>query len=356
MNIYYFNDLNDYDIYNPSYYLDKKLANQLIFYLAFTPYSESKDSLHKKVNLSEKNIIKILDGLEFIGAISKNKYGYYKVNFPCFYEDDVKKINNIVTKDVILLVNKIKKYVINYNFTKEKLYHILCNGVFDNYAFDYLSKHGLLTNDKINKGNRNYIIIGYENSEYVNNYSKKLLCSNNKFKCKTITFNSFGDTDGDRKDFFRYFRLRQMKIKKFVNIDKYFDSIDDNLYLFKKNIEGCILKVNNDANTRVLLEDLNYIKNNEVIVPIINENEHNEIGKKIMDLIIDDISSMFDKVAKLNITANKNAVPIKDTLNEVWHILFGLINEELVRQKVVASPLYYEGEGRYLKCIYINNN
>ena len=147
-----------------------------------------------------------------------------------------------------------------------------------------------------------------------------------------------------------------MKIKKFVNIDKYFDSIDDNLYLFKKNIEGCILKVNNDANTRVLLEDLNYIKNNEVIVPIINENEHNEIGKKIMDLIIDDISSMFDKVAKLNITANTNAVPIKDTLNEVWHILFGLINEELVRQKVVASPLYYEGEGRYLKCIYINNN
>ena len=77
--------------------------------MAFTPYSESKDSLHKKVNLSEKNIIKILDGLEFIGAISKNKYGYYKVNFPCFYEDDVKKINNIVTKDVILLVNKIKK-------------------------------------------------------------------------------------------------------------------------------------------------------------------------------------------------------------------------------------------------------
>ena len=48
MNIYYFNDLDDYDIYNPSYYLDKKLANQLIFYLAFTPYSESKDSLHKK--------------------------------------------------------------------------------------------------------------------------------------------------------------------------------------------------------------------------------------------------------------------------------------------------------------------
>ena len=117
MNIYYFNDLDDYDIYNPSYYLDKKLANQLIFYLAFTPYSESKDSLHKKVNLSEKNIIKILDGLEFIGAISKNKYGYYKVNFPCFYEDDVKKINNIVTKDVILLVNKIKKYVITDFFS-----------------------------------------------------------------------------------------------------------------------------------------------------------------------------------------------------------------------------------------------
>lgn len=28
MNIYYFNDLGDYDIYNPSYFLDKKGAKE----------------------------------------------------------------------------------------------------------------------------------------------------------------------------------------------------------------------------------------------------------------------------------------------------------------------------------------
>ena len=28
MNIYYFNDLGDYDVYNPSYFLDKKGAKE----------------------------------------------------------------------------------------------------------------------------------------------------------------------------------------------------------------------------------------------------------------------------------------------------------------------------------------
>ena len=38
----------------------------------------------------------------------------------------------------------------NLNYTKEELYHILCNGVFDNYAFNYLTKYNLITFHKIN--------------------------------------------------------------------------------------------------------------------------------------------------------------------------------------------------------------
>ena len=60
-----------------------------------------------------------------------------------------------------------------------------------------------------------------------------------------------------------------------------------------------------------------------------------------------------NKIENLEITPNFNEVPIKDTLNEVWHIIFGLINEELIKQKVVACPIYIKGQGRFLKCIYI---
>lgn len=31
----------------------------------------------------------------------------------------------------------------------------------------------------------------------------------------------------------------------------------------------------------------------------------------------------------------------------------GSLNEELIKRKVVAAPLYFPGEGRYQKCIEI---
>lgn len=355
MNIYYFNDLGDYDIYNPAYYFDRENAKELIFYIAQAPYCKNKISLYKKINLSNDKIDDILNGLKFIEAISENNKGYFKVNFPCFYENDVKNIITSIEDNIVSLVDKIKDIVCKYNYNKNELYHILCNGVFDKYAFDFLTRYDIITSNKVNKGNRNYIIIGYEDNNYVNNYSKKLLCSNNKFKCKNITFNSFGDTDGDRKDFFRYFRLRQQNIEKFAEIDEYYNSINCDQNKLKTNIENYILSINEDESTSLLLERLRYIKGNKVIVPIIKENEHIHIGENVMKLIIDDILMIFNKISKLDISPNKNNVPIKDTLNEVWHILFGLINEELIRQNIVASPIYIEGEGRYLKCIYIND-
>ena len=43
MNIYYFNDLDDYDRYNPSYFLDRKNAKELIYFIAKSPYIEKED-------------------------------------------------------------------------------------------------------------------------------------------------------------------------------------------------------------------------------------------------------------------------------------------------------------------------
>ena len=55
----------------------------------------------------------------------------------------------------------------------------------------------------------------------------------------------------------------------------------------------------------------------------------------------------------LNITAVSHGVPFNEIANELYHILFGSVNEELMVRGIVSSPLLRQGEGRYLKCIEI---
>lgn len=55
----------------------------------------------------------------------------------------------------------------------------------------------------------------------------------------------------------------------------------------------------------------------------------------------------------LNITAVSHGVPFAEIANELYHILFGSVNEELTVRGIVPSPLFRQGEGRYLKCIEI---
>ena len=353
MNIYYFNDLGDYDKYNPSYFFDKKGAKEIIYLIAKNPYVETKESLYEKVNIKKTEIEKILDGLIKINALSKSLNNSYKVNFPCFYENDIKIILKNISTDISSLANKVNQNIKKLKYTKEELYHILCNGVFDNYAFDYLEKNNLVTFHKLNPGNRDYIIIGYEDNNFVNNYSSKLLCSNNKFKCNKVTFNSFGDTDGNRMDFFRYFRMKQMNISTFKCIDDYMSLIKNNKDELKLRLENVILNNVNDLKTIKLLENLGYMNNGKIIVPILSNKEQYLIGENIMHSIKDNLNNIFKKIENLEITSNLNKIPIRDTLNEVWHIIFGLINEELIKQKVVEEPKFISGQGRYLKCIYI---
>lgn len=353
MNIYYFNDLGDYDVYNPAYFLDRSSAKKLIYLIAKNPYAETKESLYIKTNIKKSEIDEILDGLTSINALTKNLKNSYKVNFPCFYEEDIKVIIKNISNDISLLTNKVHQNIKNLNYTKEELYHILCNGVFDNYAFNYLTKYNLITFHKINPGDRDYIIIGYENNDFVNNYSSKLLCSNNKFKCNKVTFNSFGDADGNRMDFFRYFRMKEMDKTTFKCFDDYMSLIKNNKDELKLRLENVVLNNVDDLETIKLLENIGYMKNGKIIVPILSNKEQDLIGENIMNSIKDDLIFIFKKIEKLNITSNFNKVPIKDTLNEVWHIIFGLINEELIKQKIIEEPTFISGQGRYLKCIYI---
>ena len=55
----------------------------------------------------------------------------------------------------------------------------------------------------------------------------------------------------------------------------------------------------------------------------------------------------------MDITAVTHGVNKFEIANELYHIVFGSINEILVSRKMVAAPCDVPGEGRYLRCIEI---
>jgi len=49
----------------------------------------------------------------------------------------------------------------------------------------------------------------------------------------------------------------------------------------------------------------------------------------------------------------KHGVSSKEITNELYHIVFGQLNELLVQSGFVCEPEFHSGEGRYLKSIEI---
>lgn len=61
--------------------------------------------------------------------------------------------------------------------------------------------------------------------------------------------------------------------------------------------------------------------------------------------------TLMDLANDINITAVRYGVNRLEIANELYHIVFGSVNEELVAQKIVSVPQNLPEEGRYFKCI-----
>lgn len=94
---------------------------------------------------------------------------------------------------------------------KQSLYHLLCGKIFDGLMFDYLEEKGLLKQSYIQKDNRDYMLIGYQNSYKCNKFNARLFCSFNNANYMNSSLTSFGNASGERLDYFRYFKLREKK-------------------------------------------------------------------------------------------------------------------------------------------------
>lgn len=60
---------------------------------------------------------------------------------------------------------------------------------------------------------------------------------------------------------------------------------------------------------------------------------------------------LLDLAGTIDILAVRHGANRLEIANEFYHIVFGLINEEVIARRIVEAPQYHPGEGRYLRCI-----
>ena len=230
--------------------------------------------------------------------------------------------------------------------------------------FDYLENKNLLKQTFTQKDNRDYMIIGYENSIACNKLNKNLFCSFNHARFNNNSFTSFGNADGERLDLFRYFQLRDKNklYGKFSHLDTHLNSfskseITENMF---KIIESILNHENISSSPYLLaLMEMQYInKENQIIVPLFDNyfEKIKKLSQKILEdlgnLITNSLNDIKEKIKLSNISCVQHNVNSDQICNELWNIYFGLLNKYLIDKKIVAQPQQFKGEGKYLKCIY----
>jgi hypothetical protein len=395
LNFYFFGDIGEYDSYNPAYVCSKEYASEILYLIAKNePFSISKFEIAKLLDIKEETVESVISNLELINSI-EIKDNTYRIKFPVLLEEDVieieKYINNIgeiIGKKIIGMQDTLYKKVSELRCSKYHgfnriLYHIICDKIFDGTAFEFFTEKNTFCASKQQPGNRDYIIVAYEDSTLVEKHSNKILCSSNNYRSSGFTFNSFGDSNGLRKDMFRVFRLVQKNVDNASPFNKV--NVSYNKILDNRNKEiacecGMLIRsvINNNIKYSKLsekekrlaqfLSELEYIDINveddtiSINIPVFYDFEISSVIRELSDTILINIFPIVKEVFEnfevnaSKLTPVRHKVDIKETANELWHQIFGAVNEYLVKEGVVASPNYIEGQGRYLRSLEMPEN
>lgn len=245
--------------------------------------------------------------------------------------------------------------------TEQNLYHILCGMVFDGYFFDYLCGRGVLATSRLHPSGLDYLSVIYEKCKELQTFSDKLLCSYNRLINEKCSLQSFGDARGDRFDFYRFFRLMEQgePAPKFRNAEELFQKAFGKANKDALLSETLLLVQSGQCapDAMRLLECFGYAENGKICVPVYKP-EHRQYIMEIESIVENCIGEavagiLHEQAVSMEITAVKHGVNDLEIANEIYHIVFGSINEELVRRGIVAQPIDVPGEGRFLRCIEV---
>ena len=259
-----------------------------------------------------------------------------------------KNIGNELLKQKVLLY-QIAEKLDNGHSAERNLYHLLCGDIFDGLMFDYLEENHLVTTSRVHKSGLDYLVILYEDTDSLNEYSDLLLCSFNRLTVKGKGFVSFGDSNGNRKDFYRYMRLRELGRLSEQESVWLNDPAEELVEQFNKMLNGDKI----DSKYLEIFEYFDYCRNGKIAIPVYDSSASRivqELYEFVLEITKEQIASALTVIqGDTRLLAVSHKVDVKDIANEIYHLIFGEVNELLVREGIVATPPYVQGEGRYFK-------
>ena len=304
------------------------------------------------------------------GGILRHEKGCIKFDSPIILREDVTELRKKMNKAAARLTNVLSIYLpdirsvcseINNGFSvEENLYHILCGMIFDGTFFDYLEKRNSVAVSRLHPSGLDYIAVIYEKCPQLDAYSNGLLCSYNRFTDGHCALQSFGDANGERYDFYRFFRC--MEANRLSNVFHPTKELLESCYNIGKEeillqVKSLITQGTCSTYVLTLLEHFSYVKNGEICVPVftaVHKAAIDEVAKVVETNIGEQFAVELSELSeKLDLTAVRHGVAMGEIANELYHILFGSVNEELVKRGFVTEPLYIPGEGRYRKSIQL---
>ncbi|XMB86361.1 hypothetical protein RJG79_00760 [Mycoplasmatota bacterium WC44] len=364
IDLFHFGSAGMYDKLNPFYIYDKEYASEVLFLIASNnPFTLDNVYISDKLKSNIGYINDLLSSMVEIQMIRED-HGKYCINFPIFLEKDIEILSEFAKKTAkkiadILIDHKsnIIKMLPKMDFSNERLmYHIIGDYILDGTSLKYFSDKKVFKISKQQIGNRDYLLIGFENSDLMNSFSNNILCSKNNYVVDNIKFNSFGDGNGERHDVYRLIRNKVCTrdyvdcsvdfINRIIKQETYLEDltpIEKDYYKFFEKL-GYL----HNSNSKI------YIK-----VPIFTK-EHKKtltkISNYILDLIELDVISSFKDIKQKSktLSALKHDVCLEEIANELWHQLFGGINEHLVKEGFFAKPKHILNQGRYFQSLYIS--
>lgn len=345
--IYYYDTfMSEYDAYNPRFVLNDS-KNRYALYDVCMGKSIPNDICEKLMN---------------IDAI-RMENGKCVVNFPLFLKANTDCLQRLSCKAATLILDGLKREwgklcdcvsLIDNGFSVPyNMYHILCGYYFDGACFDYLEQMKAVSVSQLHKGDRDYIIVGYEKCIELQQFNDNLLCSYNNYSTSNYRFSSFGNANGNRYDIFRYLRLKESN-----QLSSLYDDIPIYIRNYKEaEFSDLLNSFKENSKGKELLEVFGYMKDGTLCVPVFKKEDQeiiNHFSDKVTQLlgviILNALDMMYEDV--LQECSQLIGVEKGIVTNELWHMVFGTVNFMLVDKGMVAMPYESAEEGSYLKCIW----
>ena len=239
------------------------------------------------------------------------------------------------------------------------LYHILCGMILDGLLFDHLSRRGAVSVSRPHASGLDYLSVIYQDCNSLQTFSNGLLCSYNRLTDGQTSLQSFGDANGDRLDFYRLFRLREQGRLP----DRYAEAggllsappKGREKQTILSQTRALLLTGTCDLLCLDLLELFGSAKAGRICVPVYSNQDLpiiRQLENLVVEILLDPLAqTLLAAPRELGLTAAHHGVSPGEIANELYHILFGGINEALANLGLVAPPPDHPGEGRYWQCI-----